>query len=68
MLEVVGLTAEQIGEAAAEHGLALYELTPEKVSLEEAFMDLTHEETEYRANAKTNDNLAGTDRPERIAA
>ena len=26
-----------------------YELTPEKTSLEEAFMELTHEATEYRA-------------------
>ena len=31
-LEVQGLTAEQIGNAAAHHGLVLYELTPEKTS------------------------------------
>ena len=52
-LEVEGLTAEQIGNAAAEHGLVLYELTPEKTSLEAAFMELTHEATEYRAVAPT---------------
>jgi ABC-2 type transport system ATP-binding protein len=68
VLEIDGLTAEQIGDAAAEHGFALHELTPEKVSLEEAFMDLTHEETEYRATTPTTDDLAGTDRQERIAA
>jgi ABC-2 type transport system ATP-binding protein len=68
VLEIEGLTAEQIGDAAAEHGLALHELTPEKVSLEEAFMDLTREETEYRAGTPTTDDLAGTDRQERIAA
>ena len=68
VLEVDGLTAEQIGDAAARHGLALHELTPEKVSLEEAFMDLTRGETEYRATTPTIHDLAGTDRQERIAA
>jgi ABC-2 type transport system ATP-binding protein len=65
VLEVDGLTAEQIGQAAARHGLVLYELTPEKVSLEEAFMDLTRDETEFRA---TLTDLPGVDRDERIAA
>ena len=49
VLEVEGLTAEQIGDAAARNGFAIHELTPEKTSLEEAFMELTREETEYRA-------------------
>jgi ABC-2 type transport system ATP-binding protein len=49
LLEVSSLTAPQIGEAAAEHGLVLYELTPQEASLEEAFMELTHENVEYRA-------------------
>ena len=49
VLEVVGLTAEQIGDAAAEHGFAIHELTPQHASLEEAFMDLTREDVEYRA-------------------
>jgi len=68
VLDVEGLTADQIGDAAAEHGLTLHELTPEKVSLEEAFMDLTHEESEYRGSTPTNHDLAGIDRQERIAA
>jgi ABC-2 type transport system ATP-binding protein len=68
VLEIEGLTAEQIGDAAAENGFALHELVPEKVSLEEAFMDLTREETEYRAMTTTNDDLVGSDRQERIAA
>ena len=49
VLEVVGLTAEQIGDAAAERGFAIHELTPQHASLEEAFMDLTREDVEYRA-------------------
>jgi len=46
LLEVNGLTAEQIGDAA--DGLVLHELTPQQASLEEAFMELTREDVEYR--------------------
>ena len=49
LLEISGLTAEQIGEAAAAHGIVLHELTPLQASLEEAFMELTREDVEYRA-------------------
>ena len=48
-LEVAGLTAEQIGEIAAAHGVVLHELTPERASLEEAFMDVTRGDIEYQA-------------------
>ncbi|MFU8873276.1 ABC transporter ATP-binding protein [Micromonospora sp. SL4-19] len=46
-LQVSGLSARQIGLVAAEHGIALFELTPKHVSLEEAFMDLTRDAVEY---------------------
>jgi ABC-2 type transport system ATP-binding protein len=39
-LEVGGLTAAQIGDAAAAAGLPLHELTPRRGTLEEAFLDL----------------------------
>jgi ABC-2 type transport system ATP-binding protein len=48
-LEVHGLTAAQIGDAAAANGLAVHELTPRQASLEEAFMTLTREEIEFKA-------------------
>jgi len=48
-LEVHGLTAVQIGDVAAANGIALHELTPQQASLEEAFMDLTREEIEFKA-------------------
>jgi ABC-2 type transport system ATP-binding protein len=48
-LEVRGLTAAQIGDVAAANGIALHELTPQQASLEEAFMDLTREEIEFKA-------------------
>jgi ABC-2 type transport system ATP-binding protein len=68
VLEVQGLTADQIGDVAARNGFVLHELTPEKTSLEEAFMELTREETEYRAVTPITENVAGADRQERIAA
>jgi ABC-2 type transport system ATP-binding protein len=51
VLEIAGLTAEQIGEAAAANAIALHELTPLQASLEEAFMELTREDVEFKAAA-----------------
>ncbi|MFN2630038.1 MAG: ABC transporter ATP-binding protein, partial [Gaiellaceae bacterium] len=50
VLEISGLTAAQIGEAAAASGFVLHELTPQQASLEEAFMELTRDDVEYRAS------------------
>jgi ABC-2 type transport system ATP-binding protein len=58
-LEVTGLTAEQIGDRAAELGIALHELTPQQASLEEAFMDMTRDVVEYHA-ADPSQPAAGT--------
>jgi ABC-2 type transport system ATP-binding protein len=49
VLEITGLTAEQIGDAAATNGVTLHELTPQQASLEEAFMELTRDDIEFRA-------------------
>jgi ABC-2 type transport system ATP-binding protein len=46
-LEVRGTDARHIGRTAAAHAIPLYELTPSQVSLEEAFMDLTHDSVEF---------------------
>jgi ABC-2 type transport system ATP-binding protein len=51
VIEVHGLTAQQIGEIAAQHGVVLHELTPQQVSLEEAFMDLTRDDVEFKTAA-----------------
>ncbi|AZS70712.1 multidrug ABC transporter ATP-binding protein [Streptomyces lydicus] len=48
-LLVSGLDAREIGAMAAQHAVPLYELTPRSVSLEEAFMDLTHDAVEYQS-------------------
>jgi ABC-2 type transport system ATP-binding protein len=47
-LTVEGLTAAQIGDLAASDGLRIHELTPIAASLEDAFMELTQDEVEYR--------------------
>jgi ABC-2 type transport system ATP-binding protein len=49
-LEIAGLTSEQVGLKASEQGIVLFELTPRHVSLEQAFMELTHNDVEYRAH------------------
>ncbi|MDX6355401.1 MAG: type transport system ATP-binding protein [Streptomyces sp.] len=41
--------AAALGELAAQHQLVLHELSPQRASLEEAFMQLTAESVEYHA-------------------
>jgi len=47
VLTVTGLSSAEIGKVAAESRLALIELTPQQVSLEEAFMELTRDAVEF---------------------
>jgi ABC-2 type transport system ATP-binding protein len=47
-LVVSGMTSAEIGKVAAYHGVALAELTPQRVSLEDAFMELTKDRTDYQ--------------------
>jgi len=47
VLTVANLAARRIGELAARDGLILYELTPQRGSLEQAFMELTRDSLEY---------------------
>jgi ABC-2 type transport system ATP-binding protein len=49
-LTVHGLTAAQVGDIAFEHGVRLHELTVVRASLEEAFMELTADSVEFRAD------------------
>ena len=51
LLEIIGLNAEQVGELAATRGFVLHELTPQQVTLEDAFMDITRDEVEFRSPA-----------------
>ena len=51
-----GLTATEIGTLAADRVLTLYELTPLRGSLEDAFMELTHDAVEFRTASPTRSN------------
>ena len=53
-LVVVGLEAARVGEIAAQAGIVLHELAPQRASLEEAFMELTSESVEFHATGSTN--------------
>ena len=44
-----GLTAEQIGAAAWQARLPVFELTTRHASLEEAFMQLTDDSVDFRS-------------------
>ena len=48
VLEVQGTEAAVIGTAAAAHGLVLHELSTQRASLEDVFMDLTADSVEYQ--------------------
>jgi ABC-2 type transport system ATP-binding protein len=58
-LTIEGLTASQIGDLAASDGLRVHELTPITASLEDAFMELTQNEVEYRPSAMAGALAAG---------
>jgi len=47
--EIHGLTEEQVSDLAFAHGIRLYQLVATRVSLEHAFMELTADSVEYRA-------------------
>jgi ABC-2 type transport system ATP-binding protein len=48
VLTIEGRDAKEVGELAARHGIVLHELTPVQASLEEAFMELTRDDVEFK--------------------
>jgi ABC-2 type transport system ATP-binding protein len=48
-LTIAGLTSDRVGELAFDAGITIFELTPQRASLEEVFMDLTAGAVEYGA-------------------
>ncbi len=50
-LDISGLTADRVGDTAAAHGIAIYELAAQTASLEEAFMEVTRDAVEYRPSS-----------------
>jgi len=49
LLTVRGSSPQRIGDLAFENGIRLHELAPHQASLEEAFMEMTKDDVEYRA-------------------
>ena len=49
LLEVKGTDPRRIAQAALEHQVLIYELTPLQASLEEAYMELTKDAVEYHS-------------------
>jgi ABC-2 type transport system ATP-binding protein len=50
-LAVTGMDAPTIADLAAKHSIAVHELTPRRPSLEQAYLDLTGDSTDYHAGA-----------------
>jgi ABC-2 type transport system ATP-binding protein len=50
VLDVTGLASEQVGIAAAEARITLYELATQGASLEEAYMSLTEDSVDFRSS------------------
>jgi ABC-2 type transport system ATP-binding protein len=48
-LSIAGMESRDVGIVAAGAGLTLYELSTERASLEDAFMELTHEHADFHA-------------------
>ncbi|WP_410617431.1 ABC transporter ATP-binding protein [Amycolatopsis sp. lyj-109] len=48
LLDITGMSAEDIGNRALRAGIPLHELTPQRASLEEAYTELTRDAVEYQ--------------------
>ena len=51
-LVVTGLDAAAIGDLAAGHGIAVHALVPRQASLEDVYLDLTRDSTDYRGGLR----------------
>ena len=51
-LLVDGVETDAVGELAARNGITLHELSPQRASLEEAFMELTKDAVEYAGGSQ----------------
>ena len=60
VLDIEGLTSQEIGTRAAQAGVVLYELTPIEPSLEDAFMNMTRDSVEFRGTATQHRTETGT--------
>jgi ABC-2 type transport system ATP-binding protein len=52
-LSVQGLESRDVGILSSGAGLTLYELSTQRASLEDAFMELTHDHGEYQGTTQS---------------
>jgi ABC-2 type transport system ATP-binding protein len=52
-LDVTGIASDVVGEVAFHAGIIVSELTPQRASLEEAFMEMTKDSVEYTSREAT---------------
>ena len=50
-LMITGMEARDVGIIAASAGLTLYELSTQRASLEDAFLDITHQHADFATSA-----------------
>ena len=61
LLEITGADPRLIAETALDRRILVYELTPQQVSLEDAYMGLTRDDVEYRSQDLPQESVpAGT--------
>jgi ABC-2 type transport system ATP-binding protein len=58
VLDITGASTDLVGDVAAAHGITIHELALQQVTLEEAFMELTHDSVEYRTDTLAPDPTA----------
>ncbi|MCC9197333.1 ATP-binding cassette domain-containing protein [Arthrobacter sp. zg-Y820] len=58
-LDILGLSSRSIAEAALSRGILLTELTPQQLSLEDAYMELTRGQVEYQSQEIDRSRTAG---------
>ena len=58
---VQGMPVDRIGDMAFEHQIRLHELAPAQASLEEAFMELTADSVEFRAQVSGSADVPASD-------
>jgi ABC-2 type transport system ATP-binding protein len=51
LLDITGMTAAEVGQLALDHRILLHELSTQRASLEEAFMELTRDSVEFATHA-----------------
>jgi len=56
-LEVMGMTASEIGDCARDLNISLHALTSKQASLEEAFMEMTRDDVEFHAKTQADHTL-----------